>query len=107
MGDSNWLGEQRLSTGKPHREVWTVLLHLREEVFPAMTCTCEMPLLHHAAEVCNTAFNRLDTTIASGIKHQLRGALQLRSLLGRQAEIHLEGNPSLWILRTRVAAEIM
>ncbi len=107
MGDGDWPGEQRLRTGKPHREVWTVLLHLREEVLPAMTRTCEMPLLHHAAKVCNAAFHRLDTTIASGIEHQLRGALQLSSLRGRQAKIYLEGDPSLWILRTHVAAEIM
>src|SRR5271154_7201835 len=107
MGDGDWPGEQRLRTGQPHREVWTVLLHLRQEVLPAMTNTCEMPLLHHAAEVCNAAFHRLDTPIASGIEHQLRGALQLSSLRGRQAKIHLEGDPSLWVLRTHVAAEIM
>ena len=72
-----------------------------------MTRTCEIPLLHHAAEVCNAAFHRLDTAIASGIEHQLRGARQLSGLRGRQAKIHLEGDPSLWVLRTRVAAEIV
>ena len=107
MGDGDRLGEQRLRTGKPHREVWTVLLHLRKEVLPAMTRTCEIPLLHHAAEVCNAAFHRLDTAIASGIEHQLRGARKLSGLRGRQAKIHLEGDPLLWVLRTRVAAEIV
>ncbi len=42
MGDGDRLGEQRLRAGKPHREVWTVLLHLREEVLPAITHTCEI-----------------------------------------------------------------
>src|ERR1700691_4569845 len=50
MGDGDWLGEQRLRTGKPCCEVWTVPLHLRKEVLPAMTRTREIPLLHHAAE---------------------------------------------------------
>src|SRR5277367_3849314 len=107
MGDGDWPGQQRLSTGQSHREVWTVPLHLCEEVLPAMPRTREMPLLHHPAEVRNAAFYRLDTTIASGIEHQLRGALQLSGLRGSQAKIHLEGDPSLWVLRTHVAAEIM
>ena len=83
MGNGDRLSEQRLSAGKPHSEVWTVLLHLRKEVLPAMTRTREMPLLHHAAQVCNAAFHWLDTAIASGIEHQLRGARQLRGLRGR------------------------
>ena len=107
MGDGDRLVEQRLRTGKPHREVWTVLLHLREEVLPAIAHTCEIPLLHHAAEVCNAALNRLDTTIASGIEHELRGALELSGLRGRQAKIRLEGDPSIRVLGTRVAAEIV
>src|SRR4029077_14190302 len=94
MGDGDRFGEQRLRAGKPHCEVWTVLLHLREEVLPAMTHPCEMPLLHHAAEVCNAAFNRLDTTIAPWIEHQLRGAHELGGLRRSQAKIHLEGDPS-------------
>src|ERR1700735_408671 len=102
MGDGDRLGEHCLRTGKPHREVWTVLLYLREEVLPAMTCTCEVPLLYHAAEVCNIAFHRLDTSIASGIEHQLRGALEFSGLRGGQAKIHLESDPSLWVLRTNV-----
>src|SRR6202142_4292529 len=72
-----------------------------------MTRACEILLLDHPAKVCNAAFDRLDTTIASGIEHQLRGALQLSSLRGCQAKIHLEGDPSLWVLRTHVAAEIV
>ena len=107
MGDGDRLGEQRLRAGKPHREVWTVLLHLREEILPAIARACEIPLLHHPAEVCNAAFNRLDTAIASGIEHQLRGARELSGLRGRQTKIHLEGDPSLRVLRTRVAAEIV
>jgi hypothetical protein len=31
MGNGDRPGEQRLRTGKPHSEVWTVLLHLRKE----------------------------------------------------------------------------
>jgi hypothetical protein len=87
---SNWL-----RAGKPHREVRTVLLHLREKILPAIARACEIPLLHHPAKVCNAAFNRLDTTIASGIEHQLRGAREFSGLRGRQAKIHLEGDPSL------------
>ena len=107
MSDGDRLGEQRLRTGKPHREVWTVLLHLREEVLPAMAHTRKIPLLHHPAEICNAVFNRLDTTIASGIEHQLRGARELCGLRGRQTKIHLEGDPSLRVLRARVAAKIV
>ena len=83
MGDGDRLGEQWHRTGKPHSEVWAVLLDLRDEVLPAMARTCEMPLLHHAAEICNAAFNRLDTTIAPGIEHQLRGASELSGLRRR------------------------
>ena len=78
MGDSDRLGEQRFRAGKPHCKVWTVLLHLREEALPTEAHTRKIPLLHHAAEVCNAALNRLDTAVASGIEHQLRGALRVR-----------------------------
>ena len=47
------------------------------------------------------------TTIAAGIEHQLRGALEFSSLRGRKAKVHLEGDPPLWVLWTRVAAKIM
>src|SRR5665213_44743 len=107
MGDGDRFGEQRLRAGKPHREVGAVLLHLREELLPAMAHTGEMPLLHYAAEVCDAALNRLDTAIASGIEHQLGGARELGGLRGREAKIHLEGDPSLRVQRTRVAAEIV
>ena len=83
MGDGDRLGQQRLRAGKPHGKVWTVLLHLREEVLPAMSDPCKIPLLHHAAQVCNAAFDRLDTAIAARIEHQLRRARKLRGLRGR------------------------
>jgi hypothetical protein len=72
-----------------------------------MAHTCEIPLLHYPAEVCNAAFNRLDTTIASGIEHQLRGACEISSLRGRKPKIHLESDPSLRVFWTRVAAKIV
>ena len=107
MGDGDRLVEQRLRAGKPHGEVRAVLLHLREEVLPAIARAREIPLLHHAAEVCDAVFNRLDAAIASGIEHQFGGARELGGLRGSQAKIHLEGDPSLRVLGTRVAAEIV
>src|ERR1039458_6441677 len=85
----------------------TVLLHLRKQVFPSMTRLREVPLLYHPAEVRIAIFNRLNAAIASGIEHQLRGARQLSGLRARQAEIHLEADPSVRIFRSRVAAQIM
>src|SRR6202034_11739 len=70
MSDRDRLGQQRLRAGQPHREMWTVPLHLLEEILPSIARACQMPLLHHPAEVCNAALNRLDAAIASGIEHQ-------------------------------------
>ena len=99
--------EQRLRTRKPHREMRTVALHPFQEALPAMTHVRQIRLLHHAAEVSNAAFNRLDTAVAPGIKHQLRGARKLGGLRRRKAKIHLEGDPSLRVLRSRMTAEIV
>ena len=107
MSDGDRLVEQRLRTGKPHRQVGTILLHLLEELIPPITKRCQIPLLHHPAQVRNAALNRLDSTIASRIKHQLRGARQLRGLPRSQAKIHFEGYPSLRVLRTRITAQIL
>src|SRR5580698_6420898 len=107
MRDRDRLRKQRLRTGESHREMWTVPLHLREEFLPAVARACQMPLLHHPAEVCSAALNRLDSAIATGIEHQLRRVRQLSGLRVRQPKIHLESDPSLRILGTRMAAEIV
>ena len=107
MSDGDRLGEQSLRTGKPHGEVRAVLLHLRKKILPAIARACKIPLLHYPAKICNAAFNRLDTTVASGIEDQFRGAREFGGLRGRQTIIRFEGDPSLRILGTRVAAEIV
>src|SRR5580700_11262137 len=99
--------EQRLRTVKPHREVGTVLLHLRKEALPAKTRTCKILPLHHAAEIRNAVFHRLDTTVASGIERQLGGVRQVSGLGGRQSVIHLEGDPLVRVLRAAMAAQVM
>src|SRR6202035_3843493 len=73
MSDGDRFVEQRLRTVKPHREVGTVLLHLRKEALPAKTRTRKIPPFHHQAEIRNAVLHRLDTTVASGIEHPLGG----------------------------------
>jgi hypothetical protein len=107
MSDGDRFVEQRLRTVKPHREVGTVLLHLREKALPAKTRTCKIPPLHHTAEIRNAVFHRLDTTVASGIERQLGGVRQLSGLGGRQPVIHLEADPLVRVLRATVAAQIV
>src|SRR5665213_2126303 len=68
MSDGDRFVEKWLRTAKPHREVGTVLLHLRKKTFPAKTRTCKIPPLHHTAEIRNAVFHRLNTTVASGIE---------------------------------------
>src|SRR5665213_1292107 len=68
MSDGDRFVEQRLRTAKSHRQVGTVLLHLREEALPAKTRTCKIAPLHHTAEIRNAVFHRLNTTVASGIE---------------------------------------
>src|ERR1700677_3633514 len=72
MCDGDRLVQQRLSARQPHGEVRAVLLHLREEMIPAIAHARKIPLLDHPAEVRNAALNRLNPAIASGIQHQLR-----------------------------------
>src|SRR5579871_726580 len=107
MSDGDRLIEQRLRSVKPHREVGTVLLHLRKEALPAETCTCKIPPLHHTAEIRNAVFHRLNTTVASGIERQFGGVRQLSALGGRQSVIHLEGDPLVRVLRAAVATQIV
>ena len=100
-------GRVAARTVKPHREVGTVPLHLCKETLPAKTRTCKIPPLHHAAEVRNAVFHRLDATVASGIESQLRGVRKVGGLGGRQLEIHLEGDPLVGVLGTAVAAQVV
>src|SRR5580658_5828654 len=107
MRDCDRFVQQRLCTSKPHREVGTVLLHLRKEALPAKPRTCKIPPLHHTAEICNAVFHRLDTTVASGIERQLGGVRQVSGLGGRQSVIHLESDPLVRVLRATVAAQVV
>ncbi len=107
MSDDDRFVEQRFRTIKPHCEVGTVLLHLRKEALPAKTRMCKIPPFHDQAEIRNAIFHRLDTTVASGIEHQLGGVRQVSGLGGRQPIIHLEGDPLVRILRATVAAQIV
>src|ERR1700733_9128083 len=107
MSDGDRFVEQRLGTVKPHREVGTILLHLRKEALPAKTRTCKISPLHHTAEIRNAVFDRLDTTVASGIERQLGGVRQVSGLGGRQSVIHLESHPLVGVLRARMAAQLV
>jgi len=107
MGDGDGPGKQRLGTGQPHGEVRTVPLHPREEALPVIAGARQIPALHHATEVGDAVFHWLDTTVASGIQHELRGAGQLSGLRGSEAVIHFEGDPLLRITGAGVAAEIV
>src|SRR6202044_3968213 len=107
MSDGDRFVEQRLRTVKPHREVGTVLLHLRKEAIPAKARTCKISPLHHTAKIRNAVFDRLDTTVASGIERQLGGVRQVSGLGGRQSVIHLESDPLVRVLRATVAAQIV
>src|ERR1700684_1394955 len=107
MSDDDRFVEQRLRTVKPHCEVGTILLHLRKEALPAKTRTRKIPAFPHQAEIGNAVFHRLDTTVASGIEHQLGGVRQVSGLGGRQPIIHLEGDPLVRVLWASVAAQIV
>jgi hypothetical protein len=107
MSDCDRFVEQWLSTVEPHREVRTVLLHLRNEALPAKTRPCEITLFHYTAEIRNAVFHRLDTPVASGIERQLGGILQFSGLRGRQPIIHLERDPLVRVFRTPVSAQIV
>src|SRR5580700_9575027 len=107
MGNCDRLCEQWFRCGKPHRQMRTVPLHLCKDIVPAISLACQISLLNHPAEVCYSTFNRLDSCVASGIKHQLRGPLQLAGLPGREAVIHLKGDPPLRIVRTSEATEVL
>ena len=72
-----------------------------------MAHTCEMPLLHHATEICDAAFDWLYTAVPSWIQHQLGSARQLGRLRGMEPKIHLERDPLLRVPGARVAAEIV
>jgi hypothetical protein len=65
MSDSDRFVEQRLGTVQPHREVGTVLLHLRKESVPAKACACKILSLHHTTEIRDAVFHRLDTAVPS------------------------------------------
>src|SRR5579863_8394780 len=107
MCNRDRLVQQRLSAFKPHRQVWTILLHLRDKALPVIARSREILLLHHPAKVRNATFHRLNAPIASGIEHQFRGARQLSRLPGRKAVIHLEGHPSLRVFWPWMAAKIV
>src|ERR1700723_489891 len=107
MSDGDRFVEQRLRTVKPHREVGTILLHLRKEALPAKTRTCKISPLHHTAEIRDAVFHRLDTTVASGIERQLGGVRQVSGLGCGQSVIHFEADPLVRVLRTTVAAQIV
>src|SRR6202453_21444 len=107
MSDGDRFVEQRLGTVKPHREVGTILLHLRKEALPAKTRTCKISPLHHTAEIRNAVFHGLDTTVASGIERQLGGVRQVSGLGGTQSGIPLEADPLVRVLRATVAAQIV
>jgi hypothetical protein len=107
MSDCDRFVEQWRSTAEPHRQVRTVLLHLRNEALPAKTRLCEISLFHHTAEIRNAIFHWLDTPVASGIERQLGGILQVSGLRRRQSVIHLEGDPLVRVLRTPVSSQIV
>ena len=107
VGDGDGPGEQGFSAGEPQGEVRAVLLHLCEEVLPAMAFTREIALLHDAAKIGKAVFHGLDAAVAAGIEHQFGGAGELGGLREGEAKVHLECDPSLRVCRAREAAQVV